>query len=266
MSYSEEDIDIEIRPKKRPQNIEPAAVPAFEEPARDLQLIKEIDAFAEELAETRAKELENDNQIMSHDMLKAKLKEEYKELFLMKELKKELDDAVALLKEEMHHYLEPDACERLVSEFKQAAIELKKPLDEENKDKTPQEIGKISQETMNSIENVAKKKHEEKDYGSSTLLYIFLSAINPRSFVYWLRLGVSYQKQKEYKKALFAYENAKRCNNASIVNNLFIAECQYYLGEKEKALDALNTAKELASEQTPGDNEMNYIASLEKLL
>lgn len=225
---------------------------------------KEIDAYAENLAEIAVQENILENNLLTPAVLKKRLKEEFKESLLLKETKHSFEQAIEILNQEEVNY--PELWSFFVLEFKEAAKLLKEETNnqESHNNTTLMNKANLSNRALDIIEEIAKKKYNDKDLDASKTLFNFLSIINHTRFENWQRLGVTLQELKEYEKAIHAYENAWIISQENIPNRLFVAECYLELKNKIKAEEFCEAVKRLIESQNSIEKWGEHLTALEQ--
>src|SRR5262245_24641525 len=151
---------VDINLMQMMQGIKPEAPklkPKLQEKSEDIEWEKEIDAYAESLADIAVRENTVENNLLTPEALKARLKEEFKEALLMKETKRSLEQAVEILNQEGTTYPNQEHWGFMALEFKEAVDRLK---EESNKpdpdlDQTLQEKAHLTDGALGIIEEIA---------------------------------------------------------------------------------------------------------------
>lgn len=104
----------------------------------------------------------------------------------------------------------------------------------------------LSPEAIESLYAFAHGYYQNGKYEEATRFFRFLTAIDTNTRKHWMGLAASFQLQKEFAKALQAYGYAGLLNSDDPLAPFHAAECMFSLGEKERALETLQVAENLA--------------------
>lgn len=101
---------------------------------------------------------------------------------------------------------------------------------------------KTSEHTQNALYHIGIKLFNEKDFVGAKAVFCLLVLFVPADFLVWMSLGHTESKLRHYHAAIIAYEMALGCVQDDPMVHLYLAYCYEALGEKQKALDALDAA------------------------
>lgn len=164
-----------------------------------------------------------------------------------------LTASLEILHSEGNRYLSEEPFLQMEKEFSQIPLLLELLDVSKELTDTFQTIFNISDPVMASILKVAIAKFDEEQYEQSLALLAFLSTLAPGNFDYWFRLGIVAQRAQNYELALNSYAVAADLNPQLIGAKLFAIECYLQKEQPDKAIKALEEAKQIA--------ESNDIAS-----
>jgi tetratricopeptide (TPR) repeat protein len=96
-----------------------------------------------------------------------------------------------------------------------------------------------SLEVMSADANAA---YVDQKWGKAQLLYERLVQIHPESYRYWYRLGVCRRRQKEYERAIEAFQKAQALGTPASIVGYDIAATYAAMGQPERATERLTDA------------------------
>jgi len=123
-----------------------------------------------------------------------------------------------------------------------------------------QELMEFSEEVMDTFYVLASHFIDEKRYADAANAFLFLVALNPYHYDYWLGLGLATQFCGEYEGAINCYEMAAICQIENPLPYFYLAKCLFAMHDRSSALQAIDMAIEYAGEQQ--DNEALYEKAL----
>lgn len=115
--------------------------------------------------------------------------------------------------------------------------------------KTFQEILGYSDEAMKRFYEVAHRLLAGQRYKEAGDGFVFLTTLNPYVPEYWLGLGMCEQLQQEYEQAIVAYAMVIIGNRHQPIAHYHTAACHHAMGDRDRALQALERCLEAAGEQ-----------------
>lgn len=216
---------------------------------------KKTDKFDEAISHFAKKYVESLNleelpsSLESVALKKQKLVEELKEQARFEELIPYLDRAYSVIYGESEAILGNDRFKTLESELTKAGenVEALKPMEPIADDLNA--IFSLSQDSLDMILELALKKFTNEEYEDCLSLCIFLTTTCPYVPSYWFRQGIAAQRAKKIDIALASYRNALRLLPSLTGAHLFAAECYYYQGKSEEALQHCQEAETLLAEE-----------------
>lgn len=231
------------------------------ETSKKIQLHKEVDRQIDSYVD--GLELEEDfngshNGLMSPLQKKEKLKFEMKEAAKLTKLSQQLDAALTLLSSEASKYLTQEAFERLKSDFNTASTVLSDVKAENFINTDLQKLAEISDETMQSIAEIAIAKFSEERFEECLSLFVLLTNLNPNNPDFWFRQGISAQKCNDLELASNSYEAAAELDRNAIGQVLLAAQCYIMQDRTEEAKNKINAAKKIAAE-AKGEVEASWL-------
>lgn len=231
-----------------------------------VDLERDIEALAEELANEEVQKKPPGNELMSLQAYKSKLKEEIKETLQMREVGESLSMGIFMIMQQGKNYLDLAAFTQVIDEFESAFDHLMKMDSTAGIDKTFKELAAISDDTVGYIEKMAIQKHKEKDFISSMRLFVLLTVLIPNNFMYWIRLGINHQEVRNFNDALKAYSRAFHLNAINIPNHVFMAECYLEMGDKINALQECELLKVLIETQEVESRWKEHFSVLNRIV
>jgi len=109
-----------------------------------------------------------------------------------------------------------------------------------------QEVLEISQETLETLYQVARHVYEQQHYEEASGLFCLLSLLNPAYTLFWIGLGNSEYVLEKYNEALLAYSFASQTDNANPFCHIYSARCHIRLNNIAAAKLSLAIAESLS--------------------
>ncbi len=119
-------------------------------------------------------------------------------------------------------------------------------IDALSEGRTLQEIGKISDATIERMYQAAKELYEANNFEEARDAFSFLTLLNGQKFAFWLGLANCELELKNYDSALYAYAFASKYNPEDYLSHIFAAECYGAMGDADNRKNALEIALDLA--------------------
>lgn len=229
----------------------------------DLAIEKEIDKYINSLDLERESK---DTPLASPSMRRAQIKEQMTADLQMPELENHVSSAISTLLSKGAHYLSPELYQRMESELVGIQNHFDSlELENSSLNKKFQDLLEISDPVMEGCFQIAIEKYREREFPESLSLFSFLTILNPGNVEYLYRLGITAQKNENYKFALRAFEATLELNPELLGALLFASECHFQLNDREMAVQYLKKAKDIAVTQPLDDVWAKLITDLEKL-
>lgn len=206
------------------------------------------------------------NGLLSSRSKREKLKFEMKEAAKLSKLSAQMEAALAFLASDASQYLSSEAFQRLKSDFTEASSKLSDLKIENFMDSDLQNLAAISNETMQSIAEIAIAKFSEEKFADCLSLFVLLSNLNPNNPDYWLRQGIAAQKCNDLELASNSYDAAAELEPDSIGPVLLAAECYIKRNLLDEAKTKLKAAKEIAAKNEVDTSWLDLIPTLDELL
>ncbi|MBA2368507.1 MAG: hypothetical protein H0V82_05725 [Candidatus Protochlamydia sp.] len=243
--------------KKKPSTEEQAPKSKLE-----IEQAKEIDSFV------NAFNFEEDHNqsLIDPKHKREKLKIAIKESMKMPELSKHIDRAVGILFKEGSRYLSSEVNQNLIVDLAQASDQLENIGLEEATSQNLQTLSKMSDESINGIQEIALAKFKEERYADSVSLFSLLSILNPGFSEYWFRLGIAAQKDNDLDLASRAYASAQLLDPTHIGAKLFAAECFVLRGLLDQAKADLAAAEAMSKETEIDKMWLDLISAIQGML
>lgn len=92
--------------------------------------------------------------------------------------------------------------------------------------------------------------------------FTLLTMTEPKNYNYWIWLGTTLQKMKNYEKAIEAYEVAAALNPADPKLHMHAADCLFGLGNTKQALFALDCAERAIKSVKESKQDKNLLAHI----
>jgi len=108
--------------------------------------------------------------------------------------------------------------------------------------KTIQQIGGVSDATLEKMYQAAKKLYEEGRFQESADAFCFLTLLNSQKFAFWLGYANSQYQLQNFDAALEGYAFVTKLNPDDYVSHLFSSECYRALGDDINRKNALELA------------------------
>lgn len=229
----------------------------------EIEQDKEIDSFV------NAFEFEEDPEhkgALDPKLKREKLKISIKEAMKMPELSHQMDTAIGLLFSEGSKYLSPEAHQKLVFDLTNASDQLEDIGLQETSSSNLQTLSKISNESVEGIQEIALAKYKEDRYADSISLFSLLSVLNPGYSEYWFRLGIAAQKDGQYDLASRAYAATQSLDPSNIGAKLFASECFVQRGLYDDAKAELTAAEAMAKESKVDKMWLDLISAIHDML
>lgn len=135
-----------------------------------------------------------------------------------------------------------DGIERIGALSERIAADDKAFCDHILKGGTIQEFAGVDNKTMDCLYQGAKRLYELQLLEDAADAFLFLTGLNPDAHVFWLGLANAEFHRKNYKEALSAYDKVIERNPFDPSFHMALCECYEALGEKDKALRAVDLA------------------------
>ncbi len=226
-------------------------------------LEKEIDAYVDDF---KFEENSDQKTLLDPKAKRERMRREIKEAIKLPELSEQIEKAIGLLTSEGSQKLSQEANQKLISELSAASSHLSNLGLQEAGNQTLQSLTKISDESMNSVAEIAMGKFEEALYGDSQALFSFLSILNPGYSEYWLRLGITAQKSGNSDLASRAYAATLALEPDNLGARLFGAECFIQRGLQDEAKVEVAAAKNIIENTETDKMWKDLLADLESSL
>ncbi|MGZ3633573.1 MAG: tetratricopeptide repeat protein [Parachlamydiaceae bacterium] len=186
---------------------------------------------------------QNENQLLSVQLQRQKLKEELHETLKMGELNQDIEKAIKILLNDGMQVLDKAEYENLIKELSQMSAKLNvldlTSLPEENF-KT---FLNFSDQMMRSILKVAVSKFSLGEYENAFSVFMLLITLNPGNPEYWFRSGMAAHQNDQIDLALCSYQAAVELDPDLVGAFLFMAECYLRQGKQAEAKEAYQRAK-----------------------
>lgn len=111
------------------------------------------------------------------------------------------------------------------------------------------ELAGFSSEAMAKFYHTACQLFEQHNFVEACNSFLFLTALNPQCYHYWLGLGMASQRLGEFEAAIDAYEIAATYHLEDPVPYFYLAKCLFAMHEKASARQALDMAIHYADDQ-----------------
>lgn len=240
---------------KAPAKVEEQKIPIL----RDID--KQIDAYVDAMVF----EEEDPRRIglLSPKARKDKLKLEMKEAAKLPNLAKQIEMAIELLLSEGANNLSKEKFQQVESDFSNLSTHLSRVQLESVDEQNLQSLANISDDTMQSIAEMAIAKYAEERYTDCLALFSLLSILYPSSPEYWFRLGIAAQKCEDYTLACLAYAAATELDGNFIGARLLAVECYLRRNLLNEAKEELLAAKEIAARSEVDPMWLELLSTME---
>lgn len=114
--------------------------------------------------------------------------------------------------------------------------------------KIAQEILEFSDQTMDKFYLAAFELYQLNHFSDAADAFLFLVALNPHHYDYWLGLGAATQRCGDYEAAIDAYEMAAICQIENPIPYFHLAKCLFAMHDRESALQAIEMALEYSKD------------------
>lgn len=111
------------------------------------------------------------------------------------------------------------------------------------------ELAGFSAEVMAKFYHTACQLFEQHSYVEACNSFLFLTALNPQCYPYWLGLGMASQRLGDFEAAIDAYEIAATRRLEDPVAYFYLAKCLFAMHEKASARQALDMSILYADDQ-----------------
>ena len=101
----------------------------------------------------------------------------------------------------------------------------------------------LSEETLNALYAMAHTLYGNGKYQEAKQCFHFLTILNANERKFWMGLAACYQMLKDYSSAIQFYSLAAVQDATDPYVHVHAADCYYALGEKDQALQALDSAQ-----------------------
>lgn len=135
-----------------------------------------------------------------------------------------------------------DGIERISSLSDRIAQDDKAFSDHILKGGTIQEFVGVDDKTMDCLYQGAKRLYDQDLLDDAADAFSFLTGLNADAHLFWLGLANAEFGRKNYKEALQAYQKVIERNPFDPSFHVALSQCYEALGEKDKALNAMNLA------------------------
>lgn len=209
----------------------------------EIEVDKEIDTYVDNFVFNETPE---QKALQNLKLRRESLRQELKEGVKLSEFSEMVEKAIDILSDEQTNQLSKEGNEQLSAALSRASSNLATIKSIEIGNATLQSITEISQDTMSLIAQAALAKFAQQMFGDSEALFSFLSILNPEYSEYWLRLGISAQKNENLDLASRAYTAASALDPDNIGARLFGADCLMERHLLEESKIELEAAKNIA--------------------
>lgn len=206
------------------------------------------------------------NLLMAPEVRRAKMKMELIQEAKCSKLSSYVESAIAILRSEGKNYLDEEKYMLMNKTFENAYIILNKI------DLTPpfidnfQTLLEFSDDTIESIFNIAVIKHRELKYEDSLSLFILLLTLIPENSDYWYRAGMVAYECKKYELALDFYSVVSSLDPLFIAPWIFSSECYLKLNSQVQAKSACEEAIKISAVSEIDDPWKEALSRLQAVL
>jgi len=116
-----------------------------------------------------------------------------------------------------------------------------------------QEVLEISDETLDTLYQVARHVYEQQHYEEASGIFCFLSLLNPSYTLFWIGLGNSEYFLGKYSEALLAYSFSVQTDDTNPFGHIYCARCHIALHNNSAAEIATASAEMVAQDQKAKD-------------
>jgi type III secretion system low calcium response chaperone LcrH/SycD len=115
----------------------------------------------------------------------------------------------------------------------------------------------VSQDSIEALYFIAYGCYNQGKYDDAVYYFRTLTSLDTRTKKHWMGLGASLQMQKNYQKAIEAYENAAAIDPTDPYVHFHAADCLHSQGNIQDALFALSCCNRAISLNAPSDQLNN---------
>ncbi len=124
----------------------------------------------------------------------------------------------------------------------------------------------LSDEELEGLYAAGYTCYNSRQYEQASALFYFLCLMDNIQKKYWFALAATQKMQKRYQEAIKTYETVGILDIYNPAPPLHAADCYVFLGEKEKALRAVEAVIALAADKTEYRKHYARARTLEKKL
>lgn len=110
-------------------------------------------------------------------------------------------------------------------------------------------VPQFTEEHLEAFYTLAFDFYENGKYREAINFFRFLTTIDHMNKKHWIGLGASLQMLKDYEKAIEAYALATLLDEQDPHAPLYAAECCFSMGDRERGMQALDSADGLAADE-----------------
>lgn len=209
-------------------------------------LDSEIDSEIE--VQIQSQTFEDDTGLLSTAQRQERARSVLKEVFQMKELTYQVQEALTIICSEGQKYLTSEQYKKLLKEIRHSAeilgdLDLTLIMTANFK-----EILHVSNESVDAIVEIAVAKFDEEQFGACLALFTFLTVLTPESADYWFRAAIAAQHNQDDDLALKNYAIAAQLAPELAEAHIFAAQCYLNKGLSPEAAEEYEEAKKILSE------------------
>ncbi len=142
-----------------------------------------------------------------------------------------------------------DALERIATLHEKVAQDKKAFSDHIAKGGSIQEFANVDNTTMDCLYQGARRLYLHNEFSAAGDAFLFLTGINPDTYVFWLGLANSDFELKNYNEALSSYEKVIEKNPLDPSYHIALSQCYEALGQKDRAINTIHLALESLKDQ-----------------
>lgn len=126
------------------------------------------------------------------------------------------------------------------------------------------EMSGISSNAISAFDMVVSSLYEKQEFNRAIKIYSFLSFLEPYQAAYWIGYGNCEFFQKQYEKAVPAYEMAIQLNGLNPMPHFYLAHCYHELHQREEAIEAVDHALTLIKDNPEMKNWLDQAQQLKE--